>query len=218
MNNSRLSSRGKLAEFIDHPVCQRRGARLYLSSFIHSGGCPARVRRCWSGGIRSLPWVAALNSVVIRSVFGHAPALTSKNEPCEADSSRGWNLSLGTSHCPAVKLSAVFARSTLSPASSLLFLVLCTLETFVTLFSRVPPGPSVSRRGECLLHAGECLLHSRDSLCKVGCCRCENPSARVVSSIEHHRSSVVADLILGLCRADALCRAQARVHRHQRRC
>ena len=44
------------AEFIERPVCQHRGARLH-PSFIHSACCSAKVRRCWSGGVRSLPWV-----------------------------------------------------------------------------------------------------------------------------------------------------------------
>ena len=43
--------------------------------------------------------LAALNIVSVQLVLG-------KTKPCRADSSRDWNLSRRTSHCPAAKLLA----------------------------------------------------------------------------------------------------------------
>ena len=108
------------AEFIERPVCQRRGARLYLSSFINSGCCP-----------------------------GHVPSLTSKNKPCEVESS--------------------------ASASTLLILVLDILflgdlrDRFSPerhLNSGGPRDRGAAGRMPVSLR-GECLLHSRDSLCKI---------------------------------------------------
>ena len=91
--------------------------------------------------------------------------MTSKYKPCEADASLDWNLSRGTSHCPAAKLLAVFKRSAFSPARVLLILA------------------------HDRLHLGDLLdLVVLSATCRteVGFLASRDPSVRVVSSIEHH--------------------------------
>ena len=116
------------AEYIERPACQLRGARLHLSCFINSGCCPAKVRRCWSDEIRSSPWV------LLHSNRPVGIPVTSKNKPREADAPGGWNLSRGTSHCPAGQPSKD-QHSLLRELSRSLYLIDCTLQTFVTLWS-----------------------------------------------------------------------------------